>query len=643
MYLPKSLKTLQAKLHFLLFSASLLGTVLCLWLIFLFSEQSLHQELISRGNTITNSIILQAETRANTSVMNRFMNIAAQDSQIVGIVLISGQDFSISHASERAWLGVPYPKIPTFETIPAELIQKVIETGNPYAGDYSDSISEKTLLITQVLVNQSEFDKKAVQKQEAAIVILDEGPLYRKALATTIKTSWVILLSFALLWFLLRTGFRTLILDRLNLMRKAIHQQNQGLRHSRIPPMSADEVGELGQFLNDSFEKIAEQEERLIRAARNAEAANHTKTEFLANMSHELRTPLNAIIGFADLLHQKKLEPEAKDYAQTIHQSGEALLSLINDFLDFSKIEAGRLDLEKSNFSLHALIRESIQMLERKALNKQLEFSCDIDELVPEWICSDPGRIRQILLNLLNNAIKFTEIGKVHLHVNMLSQFDQDLHINFTVTDTGIGMDPEVLSKLFTPFTQADASITRRFGGTGLGLSICKKLCQALGGGISVFSAPGQGSSFSFNILAQKGLASKDQIQNPQSLQLLGKVLLVEDNPINQKLALLLLKKIGLKAELAEDGQIALDKISSTPDSFQLILMDRQMPVMDGVEATRQIRQKLGLQCPPIIALSANVFQEQKDELFAAGAVDFLSKPIKEKELRDCLAKWLHQ
>lgn len=642
MYLPQSLKSLQAKLHFLLLSTSIIGTVLCLWLIFLFTEQSLHQELISRGNTITNSIILQAETRANTSVMNRFMNIAAQDSQIVGIALVSGQDLRVSHASDRSWLDLSYAKIPALEEIPAELIQKVIETGNPYSGDFTDDVSEKTLLITQVLVNQSESDKKAVQRQEAAIIVLDEGPLYRKAFATTIKTSWVILLSFGFLWLLLKTGFRTLVLDRLNLMRKAIHQQNQGLRHSRIPPMSTDEVGELGQFLNDSFEKIAEQEEHLIRAARNAEAANHTKTEFLANMSHELRTPLNAIIGFADLLHQKNLEPEAKEYAQTIHQSGEALLCLINDFLDFSKIEAGRLDLEKNHFSLHILIRESVQMLERKALSKGLDFSYEIDELVPEWICSDPGRIRQILLNLLNNAIKFTEVGKVHLHVNMMSQFDQDLQINFTITDTGIGMDPDVLSKLFTPFSQADASITRRFGGTGLGLSICKKLCQALGGGISVFSSPNQGSSFSFNILAQKGQQAPDQVQNPEAQSLRGTVLLVEDNLINQKLALLLLKKIGFQTVLAEDGQIALDKIHATPDQFQLILMDRQMPVMDGVEATRQIRQKLGPKCPPIIALSANVFQEQKEELFAAGAVDFLSKPIKEKELRDCLARWLH-
>lgn len=641
MYLFKSQISLRGKLHLLLLSTSVIGTLLCLLLVYKFTYDSLRSELINHGNTIANSLILQAETRANDDVMSRFMNIAAQDSQIVAIGLAIAPEMNFASASDRSFVGQKVNLSEPYKHIPTPSLDSVARQGKSAFIDLSDSVHQRSAMIIQLLINQNNQTQKLVQVNGALIIILNEESVNHRAFWTTIKISWVIVLSFLLLWLLLNQGFNKLILERLNLMQRTIREQEQGVRHSRVPLMDNDEVGQLGNFLNRSFTQIAEQEENLIRAARNAENANHAKTEFLANMSHELRTPLNAIIGFAGLLNQKQLESEAKEFAHTIYHSGEALLSLINDFLDFSKIEAGKLDLEKNNFHLHHLIRETAQMLMHKAQDKGLDFHFEIDEAVPEFIISDQNRIRQILLNLLNNAIKFTEKGKVRLHVNMLSRLENDLQINFIISDTGMGMDPELLSKLFTPFTQADASITRRFGGTGLGLSICKKLCQALGGGISVFSAPEQGSTFSFNIRATLGHVSQDPIATFVDTQLSGRILLVEDNPLNQKLALLLLKRMGLESELAENGQIALDKVCNTITPYDAILMDRQMPIMDGVEATRKIIEKKGSSAPPIIALTANVFQEQKEELFHAGMVDYLSKPIKEQELRQCLSKWI--
>lgn len=382
----------------------------------------------------------------------------------------------------------------------------------------------------------------------------------------------------------------------------------------------------------------------LVHAKDQATAAVKTRSQFVANVSHELRTPLSGIIGVAELLQDTRLDQNQKELLGIVQDSSRALLNIINDILDFSKMEAHKMQLERIDFELVKTVDSVTRSLRNKATDKKLQLTTHVASDVPRTVKGDNARLRQVLSNLIDNAIKFTEQGKVTVDVTVNDAYEDKVVLRFAVTDTGIGITPETVDKLFQPFVQADGSFTRKYGGTGLGLSICKTLVELMGGQMGVLSASEQGSTFWFEIPFQKAAANLAQhpahpLASPVRREAV--VLIAEDNEVNAKISVMQLRKLGYETEVVTSGREAVEKARQT--HYALVLMDVQMPDKDGFEATREIRdsEKNTGYHVPIVAMTAHAMQGDRERCLNAGMDDHLTKPVNLDALRDITERWI--
>jgi signal transduction histidine kinase/CheY-like chemotaxis protein len=489
------------------------------------------------------------------------------------------------------------------------------------------------------------------------ILSKDLQEFYEKLNRTAYVVGGIMVASLIFAWFV-SSILQRYISSPILAMAKVMHRVRNEKQYSiRINNEFKDELSILADGFNSMLDHIQQRDQQLLDAKQIAERANIAKSTFLAQMSHEIRTPMNGVMGIASLLSGTSLDEKQAQYVRTINRSGEALLDVVNDILDFSKIEAGKLELEKIPFRVKDIAEEAIALLSEHAHRKGLGMSFQIDPSIPPSVDGDPGRLRQVLVNLLGNGVKFTSKGQVDLTVSLEKRNGEEVNLLFKVQDSGIGIRRDKLDRIFSAFSQAEDFTTRRFGGTGLGLVISKQLVQFMGGKIGVESEEGKGTTFWFTavfaITKNNAFSLTGDHDYPhEKWGLCGEqeccrffdahVLVVEDNQTNQIVIRDMLENMGCRIDMAENGLEAVDAIGTAP--YDLVFMDCHMPCLDGFEASRRIRQN-GAQSRnrhlPIIALTAHAMKGDQELCLAAGMDDYVSKPCSESQIKAILQKWL--
>jgi signal transduction histidine kinase/ActR/RegA family two-component response regulator len=630
--------------------AALSGIAGMYWL----ESNALQKELQHRGQLLSTALIISAETSSSLADFHRTVLSLASEPRIDRIMLLD-QDYQPIFSGDSFSFDKQQEEFNQLKILAQQAKDTRLSIGA--VGSFNNDIYKVVSLIYISALPQANVLKP---KASILLVSLNTAQAKKEAIVAAIWITALFitigLIAFSAIYFLLNKLVLIPSQRIVTVMKAQGSEQNESTGF--IPE---HELGLIGQTLDNLTQTLNAREQLLKQALIKAQDASIAKSQFLASMSHEIRTPMNGVIGMLHLLNQETLNEKQQHYTQVAKTSADSLLTLINDILDVSKIEAGKLDIEIIDFDIHELFNDLVTTMSHRIRNQEVELILDIQEINEKVVQGDPGRLQQILTNLLSNAIKFTQQGKITIRASLstVNQRTSDEHNDFQlhcdIIDTGIGIANNKLSQLFESFTQADSSTTRKYGGTGLGLSIAKQLCQLMGGEIDVSSELDRGSQFSFSIklgrsdalsLASPNREMSDSTSSQQQLEHYKNlnILLVEDNTINQLVALSMLKNLGLSADVAENGEEAIAKLKESGDQYySVILMDCQMPVMDGFTATQNIRNgdaDEGYCKIPIIAMTANAMQGDREECINAGMSDYLTKPIDEKLLADCLVKW---
>ncbi len=527
-------------------------------------------------------------------------------------------------------------------TLPPELVQHA-EEAQKRGGLFIDRAHPQLLLAYQVLPDTTGTPAILIEINASRAV-------YQQALHTRNSLSLALAICGAGLGLALLLMLEHSVLSRLAKMSAFVTRiTSSDDLSARLPVTGNDEISAVNGAVNHMLTGLENSYERLLLLKDAAESANTAKSEFLANMSHEIRTPMNGVLGMSELLAETNLDAEQREFVTMIRQSAQSLVSLINGILDFSKIESGKLDLDPIPFSLRKLVANETDLFRLPAMEREIELVARIDDSIPDKFLGDPLRLGQVLKNLIGNALKFTpEHGGVLVLVSADAHSEESVTLHFTVSDSGIGIADHKQSHIFEAFTQADSSTTREFGGTGLGLAIVRRLVTLMRGRIWVESRVGVGSAFHFTVALPLVAQETDRAESEAPAATLSSretfhsslpVLLVEDNLVNQHLIKKLLSQRGLSIVVASNGSEAVRQIQE--QAFSLILMDCQMPEMDGYEATTRIRQTMQGSTIPIIALTANALQGDREKCLAHGMNDYLAKPLKRDELFAKVEKYL--
>lgn len=604
--------------------------------IYLITGSQLRQELQLRGQMLSGAIVIAAETNSALGDLQRIVLAMASERNVESISLVDFDYQPIFYGDTFTPNSQPGVR-EELDRLAQQALQQDASVG-------AIDIHNKNVYHVLTPVYISALHQNNVLRPKPALLIINliTTDSERKARNTTILLTLLFsglgIVALVMIYFLMNH----LVLKPSLKIVEVMQTQNIGMLASTgFQP--TDEMGLIGQTFDVLTETLEARERALELALHQAQDASVAKSQFLANMSHELRTPMNAILGMLALLRKTGLNPRQSDYAIKTEGAARSLLSLLNDILDISKAEAGKMELDPTPFCLDHLTRNLSVILATNLTDKPVEFLFNIAEDLPRYFLGDAMRLQQVLINLGGNAIKFTERGNVTLSITQQGQSDEKLKLHFRVHDTGIGIAPENQAKIFSGFTQAEASTTRRFGGTGLGLAISQRLVELMGGKLELESLLGSGSCFFFTIElpllsdeAITALKTSHEQSDPSAGQLRlypMNLLLVEDNLNNQQIALELLEGEGAKVHIANHGQEAIEILQANSRKtngvlFNAVLMDLQMPVMDGLTAARAIRHELGLLDLPIIAMTANAMSTDRDACIAAGMNDHVGKPF---------------
>ncbi len=591
---------------------------------------------------VMSGLISSLQLLADSNQISRLIAAYAASPGVEQILLLQPEaPYLIVFASERALIGRELDLQEHFRGMAGKMNLLGLNTYEVGERDMRVGISPISLAGLSTV-------RSVVSPEYKLLVYLNAAKLNSK-IAKEVLKSFV----FSLCAIFILLGFSFILLRRFVLLPiadivRVIHKRQAGSAIDYPASFSNDEIGQTATALRDLFDVTEDIKKGLKEAREQAEVGTRSKSQFLANMSHEIRTPLNGVLGMTLLMMESGLDAEQQKKMRLIHSSGQLLLQVVNDILDFSKIEAGMLVVENTVFSIEELAQESIAMFSGLAAEKGLNLYYTQDISVPMMIVSDVVRLKQILLNLISNAIKFSSPGSIFVSCSA-QNIAENYELLFAVKDSGLGMTPEQQGRLFKAFSQADGSTTRRFGGTGLGLAICFELTKKLGGTIWVESKENEGSTFFFKIVASPApentisdsLVTKEAgnvvfLPTEEAPKMALKILLAEDNFVNQQVTIGILQRLGYKAELADNGLEVLKRLET--EKYDLILMDFHMPVMDGYSTTQEILGKYGDASPVIVALTASTMQADRDRASSCGMTGFLCKPIVVSELRLLLA-----